>query len=121
VPAGRENVFWTGGFRHKMNRMWSWCTKDAPEPMVDSVSVDILPSPDRKRHEPSEHLNCLNVNYGSGGGMTEYLCDNKDFYLACESPDKSTADIVVGFCLEHFAVNNLYLSLARKQMPSHLF
>jgi hypothetical protein len=42
VEAAMDKTFWTGGFKHELNAMWAWCTKDVPMPIDDSMASDII-------------------------------------------------------------------------------
>ncbi|XP_065346726.1 uncharacterized protein LOC135943983 [Cloeon dipterum] len=92
-----EVKFWTGGFKHELNNMWSWCTKDSPEPIDNDLMTDVSSNGD------NNDLNCIIMTAGAGISttLTNVFCnitqtkDSEPLNLACESIDKTTNDLVI--------------------------
>jgi len=108
VPAADGKSFWTGGFKHELNAMWSWCTRDSPEPIDDGMTTDMTgdsttpkPQEGQKRvQNANADNNCMQSNFDSTGALSANLCDAKSIYFACESVEKMTADLLVLFSMQ---------------------
>jgi hypothetical protein len=82
--------------------MWAWCTKDSPEPIDDSMTTDIdgdvtteKPKEGSKRAKvANEDFNCLNAVLNSQS-LSAGLCDEQSVNLACESVEKTLAELLV--------------------------
>jgi hypothetical protein len=102
VEAAIKKAFWTGGFKHELNAMWAWCTKDSPEPIDDSMTTDIVgdvttekPKEGAKRKKvETQDFNCLLASFDDAS-LSCNLCNAKSVYLGCESVEKLTADLLV--------------------------
>jgi len=89
--------------------MWSWCTRDSPEPIDDSMTTDMTgdsttPKPvegQKRVKSVNDDNNCMLTNFETGGGgLGANLCEAKSVYLACESVEKLTADLLVLFSMQ---------------------
>jgi len=81
-----------------MNYMWSWCTRNYPEPIEEAIVRDVrekFAMRDGKRVEnyPGEQ-NCLRVNYDNGGGVFNDDCAAKR-NLMCQAKQIPAADLLV--------------------------
>jgi hypothetical protein len=102
VQAAVSKAFWTGGFKHELNAMWAWCTKDSPEPIDDSMTTDIVgdvttekPKEGVKRTKvASQDFNCLLANFYDAA-LSCNLCKASSVYLGCESVEKLSEDLLV--------------------------
>jgi hypothetical protein len=102
LKEAREQNFWLGGFKHELNAMWAWCTKDSPEPIDSTITTEISgdvttekPNEGSRRTKvENEDYNCLLANFDSATFSCN-LCDVKGVNLACESVDKLPADLLV--------------------------
>jgi hypothetical protein len=102
VSAAIGKAFWTGGFKHELNAMWAWCTKDSPEPIDDSMTTDIVgdvttekPKEGTKRVKvKNQDYNCLLASF-EDATLSCNLCNAQDVYLGCESVEKLPADLLV--------------------------
>lgn len=83
-----NQAYWSGGFKHELNNMWSWCTKDSPEPIDESLITEV--SADKSRIDD----NCVQMAFEYSIQLTNQKCDAK-FTLACESFTKSVVELVV--------------------------
>jgi hypothetical protein len=83
-----NKAFWTGGFKHELNNMWSWCTKDSPEPIDESLITEV--SSDKSKLDD----NCIQMVFDYSILLSNDKCDAR-FTLACESFTKSVVDLVV--------------------------
>ncbi|XP_059481817.1 uncharacterized protein LOC132200398 isoform X2 [Neocloeon triangulifer] len=95
--SNKETKYWTGGFKHELNNMWSWCTKDSPDPMDENLVTELSKEKDKSDN------NCVSMSTSVGGSitLTNYLCNitmatdsNSSIYLACESIDKTPDDLL---------------------------
>jgi hypothetical protein len=109
VSSANDRSFWTGGFKHELNAMWAWCTKDSPEPIDDSMTTDIVgdvttekPREGVKRAKvESQDLNCLNAVFESQS-LSASFCEASSVNLACESVEKTPADLLVYLIRESY-------------------
>jgi hypothetical protein len=101
VPVTEETSFWTGGFKHELNDLWAWCTRDSPMPLEETVAKGIV-SEQRKDKSDADDFRCLHATFDPNGAiaMGQNLCEAKAVHLACESVEKYVADLLVRtFCI----------------------
>ncbi|XP_065340132.1 uncharacterized protein LOC135939591 [Cloeon dipterum] len=94
----KDTRFWTGGFRHEISRMWSWCTKDTPLPIDDDLLLDITDNSDKTDN------NCVSISINistSKYSMPNILCNTDETtdpsppHLACELIAKKPNDKMI--------------------------
>jgi hypothetical protein len=95
--AGKE--FWTGGFWHELNALWSWCTKDSPESITfteNFITVVTNEGKTKRERTKRDDLNCLTAKYQARSvGLEARDCKASEVYLSCESVEKYPSDLLV--------------------------
>jgi hypothetical protein len=99
MKSATGKQFWTGGFRHELQAQWSWCTKDSPE-MIDqtilpSMAVAITVAGVRTGRTELDDMNCLSITYEASYGIAISLCNSSNIYLSCESVEKYPSELLV--------------------------
>ncbi|CAB3379238.1 Hypothetical predicted protein [Cloeon dipterum] len=82
-----NTAYWSGGFKHELNNMWSWCSKDSPEPIDDSLITEI--SNDESKFEDT----AIQLSFDYSTLLTNWKPENT-YNLMCESVEKTTIDLV---------------------------
>jgi hypothetical protein len=76
---------------------WSWCTKDSPEVIDETIQQSLSETSSELEfingRTVKDDLNCLKVNYESG--VLTSSCDASQVYLSCESVEKYPSDLLV--------------------------
>ncbi|XP_059476327.1 uncharacterized protein LOC132197211 [Neocloeon triangulifer] len=89
LPANvtADEAYWTGGFKHELNNMWSWCTKDSPEPIDESLITEV--SNDKSKFDDT----AIQLSFDFSSMLTNWKPENK-YNLMCESVTKSVVELV---------------------------
>jgi len=97
VPNAEGTNYWTGGYKSKIHSLWSWCTKDTPEPVDEYMASDITQDRLQKNGPPADCLSASYITKSSTGNFNLFgnVCDDKAANLACESVEKVPADLLV--------------------------
>jgi len=78
--------------------MWSWCTRNYPEPIEEAIVRDFPEKfairDDKRVDMYSGDRNCLRVNYDNGGGVFNDDCAAKR-NLMCQAKQIPAPDLLV--------------------------